>query len=137
MITREAFAVYTRKVMEDHAWDGLAQFLTLHDRRGEIGIGTYAVLDLAPHEYAPVMRRLAFEQMQTHPESLPVGYLLQIESWAVDEPGPDASEDDRRVYDDARRNGTFDQLPGAVESATAYTCDRYGRVWSAEKIRGR
>jgi hypothetical protein len=140
MIRREQFAAFTRRVIDGHTeWDGLHAFMTLHERDGDIAVGTYAALDPAidPNRYPAMIANLAAEQYEKDPGLLTVGYCLQIEAHGVTGPGPGATAAERETFERARITRTFHQLPTAVESAVAYTADIHGRLWTAGKIRGR
>lgn len=135
---RSAFAGYARQVLEDHGeWDSPHKFLALHWDGGKLTCGIYVCImtDIHPDQYPALMLKTAQESLVKCPESPPYGYLLQCEAFSVTEPGPDASEEERRQYESDRAGRTFHERPDAVESAVVYCADIHGRLWSAVKLR--
>jgi hypothetical protein len=137
--SREIMAAKTRELIERHdEWDSLHAFATLHWDDGQLRFGTVAMIDpgISPDQYPELMRKIAAGQFGKHPDDPPYAYLLQIEAFGCVDPGPDASEEERRQFDVDRLGRTFHQRADAREIATAYCADIHGRVWSATKARG-
>ena len=137
---REVLAAYTRQAIEIHdEWDSPHSFQTLHWDGEKIACRTYACImpDISPAQYPKVMAGIAAEQREKAPDDPAYAYLLQIESFGMTEPGPDAGEAERDRYHRARLGRTFHEQPDAVEAAVAWCADIHGRLWSAEKTRGR
>jgi len=137
---REILAAETRRAVDLHdEWDSLHCFMTLHWDGEKLTCGTYAAIDPAikPTDYPALMAKLAREAHEKHPDDPPAfAYLLQIEAHGVEEPGPDATEEERRRFDADRLGRTFHQRADAIEICQAWCADIYGRLWSATKTRG-
>jgi hypothetical protein len=136
---RSVFAAAARDWVADghQEWDAPHCFQTLHMDGEQLVCRTYACImhDVSPPEYPRVMAGIAAEQQQKDPGDPAYAYLLQIESFGVSEPGPEASAAERAAYHDARRNRTFHLMPGTVEACTAWVADIHGRLWAATKTR--
>jgi hypothetical protein len=139
MITRDAYAEFTRHGLPGREWDTPAAFMTLNDAGGRIAIGTYAMIDPAihPEEYPAWMIALAAEQRAAHPGQTSAGYALQFEGYEVDQPDPAADPELYAAWQHARMTRTYDRLPGHREIATCWTAAPDGRLWSATVTRGR
>lgn len=93
--------------------------------------------DVDPLDYPTLMAKAAVEELGEHPDEPAYAYLLQIEVFAVTEPGLDASEEEREQYDRDRIGRTFHQRNDAIETCVAWVADVHGRLWSAAKVRNR
>jgi hypothetical protein len=136
---RDAFAAAARHAAERHdEWDAPHSFETLHWDGAKLTTMTYACImqDMPPAKYPQVMMGLAREELEKHPDDPAYGYLLQVESFGMREPGPGDTAAYRERYDDARRNRTFRLQPDAREVCTAWAADIHGRLWFAQKDRG-
>lgn len=136
IIPRDLLAAEARRIIERHdEWDSLHAFATLHWDGENLTIGAWAFIDGAvnPPDYPAFMTALAADEMKTDPP--PVAYLLFAETFGMARPGPGASAEERRQFDEGRRNRTFHEQPGAVESATCWVADIYGRMWAASHAR--
>jgi len=137
---RDLLAAKVRELIEMHGeWDSLHQFVTLHWDGERLSYGTVALIDphIHPDQYPPLMIRMARERLGEHPDDPPYAYVLQIECFGAVDPGPDASEEERRRFDADRRGRTFYKRPDALEMAIAYCVDIHGRFWTAGKVRGK
>lgn len=137
--SREAFAAMTRKIVADHdEWDSPHHFVTLHWEDGELRPGTWAMImpDIHPAQYPELMAKLALEAHEKDPDRPAYGYLLQIESFGVTEPGPGASEEERDQFNRDRLGRNFHNRADAVEVAGAWCADIHGRLWAAARRRG-
>jgi len=137
---REVFAKAARDQLAQHdAWDSPHAFITLHWDGTSLNGRTYACImpDIDPPDYPACMSKIAREQFEKDPADPAYAYLLQIEGFGIPEPGKDATGAERDQYNRDRLGRTFHQRADAVECALAWVADIHGRVWSAEKIRGR
>jgi hypothetical protein len=135
---RSAFAGYARQVLEDHdEWDSPHAFMTLHWDGEKLTCGAYVCImpDVHPDRYPAMMLETARESLRQNPGSPPYGYLLQCEAFAAAEPGPDATDGERRLWEADRVGRTLHERPDAVESAVVYCADIHGRLWTAVKPR--
>ena len=137
---REAFAKAAREAIECHdEWDSPHCFQALHWDGTDLSCRTYVCImpDIHPEQYPALMAKAAREELEKHPDDPACGYLLQIESFGLAEPGKDASEAEREAYERARITRTFSKHPDAVETVIAWAADIHGRLWSAGRIRGK
>ena len=137
---RSVFAAAARAEVEAHVeWDAPHCFQTLHLDGDKLAVRTMACImtDIHPTDYPRLMAQMAAEEHDRDPRDPAYAYLLQVESFGVTEPGPEASAADLARYHAARRGRTFHQLPEAVEVCTAWVADIHGRLWSAAKTRQR
>lgn len=136
---RDVFAAAARLAIERHdEWDAPHAFETLHWDGAKLTTMTYACImqDMPPARYPQVMAGLAREELEKHPVDPAYGYLLQVESFGVSEPGPGASEAEREQYERDRIGRTFHERPDAVEVCQSWAVDVHGRLWAATKRRG-
>lgn len=136
--SRDVFAAAARAEVSRHdEWDSPHSFQTLHLDRGSLGCRTLACImpDIAPADYPRLMVKLAAEQHERDPRDPACGYLLQVESFGLEKPGPGASAAELAAFHAARRGRTFHEMPGAVETCTAWVADIHGRLWAATKTR--
>jgi hypothetical protein len=135
---RSVFAAAARAEVERHdRWDAPHSFQTLHLDGGELVCRTYGCImpDVNPPDYPRLMAKMATEQHDRDPRDPAYAYLLQVESFGVDKPGPEASAKELAAYHAARVGRTFHLMPGAVETCTAWVADIHGRLWAASKTR--
>jgi hypothetical protein len=135
---RDVFAAAARREVESHVeWDAPHCFQTLHLSGDQLVVRTMACImtDINPPDYPRMMAGLAFEQHRQHPEDPAYAFLLQVESFGVTEPGPEASAAELAAFHQARRGRTFHLMPDAVEACVAWVADIHGRLWAATKTR--
>jgi hypothetical protein len=135
---RSVFAAAARQEVDRHdEWDAPHCFQTLHLDGDLLVPRMYVCImtDVDPTDYPALMAKAAAEQNEKDPADPAYAYLLQIESFGVAEPGPEAPAVDRAAFDDARRNRTFHLMPGAVEACVVWVADIHGRLWFAAKTR--
>lgn len=135
---RDVFAAAARKAIEDHdEWDSPHCFQTLHWDGERLTCRTYVCImpDVDPVKYPALMAKAAREELEKHPDEAAYAYLLQIESFGVTEPGPDASEAEREQYERDRIGRTFHERGDAIESCDVWVADIHGRLRSAAKTR--
>jgi len=119
----EVMAAYTRGVIEQHdQWDSLHQFMILGWDGQQVSCRVLAGIDPAvdPDQYPMMLAGLAGQHLEEHPGEPPYAYLLQIEGWAAEGPGPRPS-----------------LRPDRIEIAVAVCADIDGRLWACEKRRDR
>jgi hypothetical protein len=136
--SRDAFAAAARAEVGRHQeWDSPHSFQTLHLDGDNLTVRTYACItaDVSPLDYPRLMAKMAAEQHERDPRDPACGYLLQVESFGMTEPGPETSAAELAAYHAARRGRTFHKMPGAVETCTAWAADIHGRLWAATKTR--
>lgn len=135
---RSVFAAAARAEVESHVeWDAPHCFQTLHLDGGQLAVRTMACImtDIHPTGYPALMAKMAGEEYARDPGDPAYAYLLQVESFRMTGPGPEAPAADLAAYHAARRGRTFHLMPEAVEVCTAWVADIHGRLWSAEKTR--
>jgi len=135
---RSVFAAAARREVGTHdEWDSPHCFQTLHLDGENLACRLYACImpDVNPVDYPRMMAKMAAEQHEKDPRDPAYAYLLQIEAFAMAEPGPEASAADLARFRAARRGRTFHEQPEAVESCIAWVADIHGRLWSAAKTR--
>lgn len=117
-------------------WDAPHCFQTLHLDGDSLVCRMYACIttDVGPADYPRWMAKLAAGQHERAPRDPAYAYLLQVESFGVTEPGPEASAAELAAYHAARRGRTFHLLPGR-EACVAWVADIHGRLWAATKTR--
>lgn len=137
---RSVFAAAARREVEQFhdEWDAPHAFITLHlEADGQLAARTFGCImtDIDPAQYTKVMAGLALQELEADRAHPAYAYLLQVEAWGADVPGPGASAAERAAFDAAARNRGFHALPGATEKCTAWVADIHGRLWSASKTR--
>jgi hypothetical protein len=135
---REMFAAEARRITEMHTdWDSPHQFITLHWDGERVSYGTVAMIttDVHPTMYPGVMAGIAREALTGEDRANLYAYALQIEGYAVVEPGSDATEEERRRFLADRVGRRFSERQDAVEIATTSCVDVHGRIWTATKRR--
>lgn len=135
---RDVFAAAARNAIERHdEWDSPHSFETLHWDGEKLRTMTYCCImpDVNPPDYPAYMTRAAREEIGEHPDDPAYGYLLQVESFGMADPGPGASDAERARFNAARKGRTFHEQPDAVETCTAWAADVHGRLWAASKVR--
>jgi hypothetical protein len=135
---RSVFADAARREVESHVeWDAPHCFQTLHLSDGGLTPRTMACImtDIDPTDYPRLMAKMAAGQWERHPDDPAYAYLLQVESFGVTEPGPEASAAELAAYHAARLGRTFHLMPDAVECCIAWVADIHGRLWAATKTR--
>jgi hypothetical protein len=135
---RDAFAAYTRRVIEDHeVWDRPATFQTLHWDGEALHPWTHAVIlpDVAARHLPAFMAGMAKDELDGHPDEPAYAYLLQFESHAVAPLGLDATEAERRQLREDQRRRSFHRRADAIEIVGAWCADIHGRLWSAVTAR--
>lgn len=135
---RDLFAAAVRQAVEMHdEWDSPHCFQTLTWTGEKLAVRTYATImpDIDPPQYPKLMAGIAADELDKYPGEPAYGFLLQIESFGVAAPGPDASEEFREQFEKDRIGRTVYQRDDAVESCDAWAVDIHGRLWSAAKTR--
>ena len=135
---RSVFAAAARAEIDRHdEWDAPHCFQTLHLDGEQLVCRTYACImpDIDPTDYPRLMAKMAAKQHEKDPQDPAYAYLLQVESFEVTEPGPEASAADLAAYHAARNGRTFHEMPEAVETCTVWVADIHGRLWAAAKTR--
>lgn len=117
---RSVFAAAARAEVDAHdEWDAPHSFQTLHLNGDSLTCRTYACIttDVEPAGYPRLMAKLAAEQHDRDPRDPAYAYLLQVESFGVTEPGPQAPAAEVAAFDAARRGGRSTWFPGRSRAA--------------------
>lgn len=145
-IGRDVFAAETRSWIDNHTdgWDGPHYFVPLRWEPGEPGrLITPTVVaimpDIDPADYPDYMMMQAAEDMARAVEARGgpdiAGYLLMFEGYTVTADPAAMTPAEREQLHRDRIAHTFHTRADAVETASAYTADVWGRVYVASHTR--
>lgn len=126
--------------MESHTqWDSPPAVADIRWDGTRARLRTWCMIasDIHPGQYPKIINSRAYDSLRSTPKKLPHALMIQVEAHTVTEPGTDATREERAAYQRDRVNRTFYQRPDAVEKAAVFIADIRGRLWLAEKIRGR
>jgi hypothetical protein len=136
---RQVMAAEARRIIELHdEWDRPHAFEILHWDGARVRCSTHMMIlaDVPARYYPRLMMEAVRKWHDEHPDYPPYAYLVQIEAFGVADPRADAGEEERRVFEEARRDRTFHEHPDRHETVNAWCADIHGRLWAAMRVRG-
>lgn len=133
----EAFAALARETAERHtAWNSPHRFGALLWDGATVRVGSLSMIDPGIDIDPDALVGLAERDVNAAPDPTAVcGYLLTVEGHSVAQPGPDASEHERRRYEADRVGRTFHARADAEEIMVVFVVDLYERLWVVTKRR--
>lgn len=138
-IAAETFAAFTRGAIAhyqtaDAQWDSIPMFMVLGYDAEKAQLYPHTIAgfapDIKPAEYPAAMLGVVRKTAASADVRL-VGLTMQVEAWAVRQPGASATEAEREQFMRDTYGQRYHTRPDRVEVAQAVTIDRDCRMWHA------